>query len=733
MVPFLGSLRVFRDLPSAELNLLADGLTSVDLAAGEVLFRQGDPGDSLYVVRSGALQVVVALPTGQEHELARLESGDLVGEMALVHRQPRAATVRATAPSTVLRISAASLERLFAVSPTARSRVLEVISRRLPSLHLASVPLFAGLGADALAELDLETNWMRLAGGQTLFRQGDPADYLYVVSRGRLEVVIEGERGRPEVVRQLGRGDVVGEVAIFTGAPRNATVRAIRDAELVRLSKVDLDRFLERHPRGAIEVIRLLAARVRPVPSGRRDGAVSTIALVPVGTETLDRTLAASLIQAFRDVAGATLHVDRRCITEAFGEAASALADDADLQTRVTHWLHEQEERTALVAFDCGDLPAAWTDLFLRQTDLVVFVAPPGARAAAGERDQRIATEAIASSATKMLVLLHAPDTRQPTGTAAWLALLPVARHLHVRVDRAGDFARVARYVSGNAIGLAVSGGGARTFAHLGVMRALRDRSVPIDAVGGVSAGVFSAAYCALGYDIDETERIFLGSVENYKLLSDVTLPLTSFLSGRKLIPVLQRMFGEGLIEDLWLPFFCLAANLTTAQISVLDRGPLWRAIRATTSVPGIHPPVSLKGELLVDGGVLNNLPVDVMRRRCGGAVIASDVSLTSDLKSDAEELVTASGWPLLWARVGPFSKQPPSLPNVFEILARTATLSSVYHGGQVAKAADVYVRTPTDGVATFDWAAGTVLVNRAYALAAPALEQWQAAGWPHR
>lgn len=731
MIEFLTSLPLFQALPESERQRLRASVESVELRAGAVLFRQGEPGDALFILQSGTLQVALELPSGERQALDTLGQGEVVGEMAVLYRRPRAATVLALTDCSLLRLGAADIEGLFAASPEAHALIVEAASRRLPSLYLASVPIFAGLDASALREFDLETNWVRLAGGEVLFRQGDPADYVYVVVRGRLAVMAD-DSSAP--VRHLGHGDVVGEVAIFTGDTRNATVRAIRDSELVRLSKASLHHVLERHPRGAIEMVRMMARRVRPVASGIREAPVSTIVLVPVGARALDRAWVTGLVQALRETAGPTALVDRQYVLDAFGDTDASFLEDTAARVRVTAWLHEQEERFAFVIFDCGDLPAPWIDLFLRQSDLVLFVAPPGAPPEAGELDRRIVGGTIVSpSVPRVLVRLHDPETTHPAGTAAWLDLLPVSRHHHVRVDRANDFGRVARYLSGKAIGLAVSGGGARTWAHVGTMRAMGERNIPIDAVGGVSAGVFAASYCALGYDVDTMERVFLGSMQSYKLQSDLTFPMASFLSGKRVVPVIRRMFGEGAIEDMWLPFFCLAANLTTARIVVLERGPLWRAVRATTSVPGIHPPVCIDGELLVDGGVLNNLPVDVMRRFCGGTVVASDVSLTSDLRSGQREIVAASGWPLLWERVGPFARHEPSLPHIFEILARTATLSSVYHGTQVAAASDVYVRTPTDGVATFDWPAGTVLVDRARRLALAALDQWQQAREPHR
>lgn len=732
MIEFLSSLPLFQSLPEAEVRRLASAIEPLEVPAAAVLFQQGDPGDALFIVRAGTLQVSTRTPSGELQPLDTIGPGGVVGEMALLYHQPRAATVHALTDCSLLTIRAAALDALFAGSPDTRALLLDAASRRLPSLYLASIPLFAGLHATALRELDLESNWVRLTGGQTLFRMGDQPDYLYVVARGRLAVILERE-GESDIVRHLRAGDLVGEVAIFTGERRNATVRAVRDSELVRLSRAALDRLLERHPRGALEMITLLAGRVEPSVAERRDAPASTIAIVPVGGVPVPPEATAALIAALRDVSGPTLHLDAPRLLDAFGDGPDSRLDEVTVPAHVTAWLHEQEARHAFVVFECGDLPPAWTAFCLRQADVVMFVAPPGATPVAGELDRRIVEgRAVTPATTRVLVRLHAADTANPKGTARWLSLFPVHRHHHVRVDRAADYARVARYAAGKAFGLALSGGGARTWAHVGVLRALHERGVPVDAVGAVSAGVFTAAYCALGHDVDAVERLCLANMGNYNLLGDATLPMASFLSGKNLVRALRKMYGDDEIEDLWLPFFCLSANLTTARVVEHDRGLLWVAVRATTSVPGIEPPVCTKGELLVDGGVLNNMPIDVMRRRCNGTVMASDVSLTVDLMSEAAELTAASGWPLLWARVSPFAKRKAALPHVFEILARTATLSSVHHGATVARAADLYVRTPTETVATFDWKGGTTLVKPAYLLALQALEQWPPARGSH-
>jgi len=330
LIDLLTSLSVFCDLHESDLHWLASEVEEVALPARAVLFRQGDPGDAFYIVRSGTLQVLLASSAGVPQVLATIEAGDLVGEIAVLYQRPRTSTVSAVTASTLFKIRASTLDRLFATNPSAYTQFLEATSRRLPSSYLASVPIFAGLDADALRELDLESSWVRLAGGQTLFRQGDAPDYLYVVVRGRLEVLVEHDAGQQEMIDQLGHGTCVGEMAILTGEPRTATVRAIRDSELVRFSKAELCRLIELHPRGAFEMMRILAGRIRPSSSGHhRSARVSTIAIIPLDQGGLPPGWIKRLVETLSGIAGPSLHVSRQRIdAELGGGTASALKDD---------------------------------------------------------------------------------------------------------------------------------------------------------------------------------------------------------------------------------------------------------------------------------------------------------------------------------------------------------------------------------------------------------------------
>jgi lysophospholipid hydrolase len=717
----------FPGLAPDDLLRLAGAADELALPAGTTLFSEGDAADGFYILLVGALEVLVR-DDEVPHRVAVLHPGEMVGEMAVLHGSRRTASVRSILDSTLLRVSAERAAVLFEAVPSIRDAIADTVARRLPSLYLASVPIFAGLEADALEELDVVANWVRLDGGSTLFEQGDSADYLYVLVRGRLEILVARPDGSYDVTGHLARGAVVGEVAFLTGGTRTATVRALRDSELIRLTHAALKQLIARHPAGAMEMLRVLASRVKPSPPPLRHTLVSTIAVKAVGAAPLPHRSTERLIAALSAIGGTTLHVTPALIETALGTGTLASLDEASSRRRVSGWLAEQENRFRYVVLDCQGGPPAWTELCLRQADLVLLAAdarsePP---ASAGEPQPASSRNAPAGrSVVVELILLHGEDTVQPSGTARWLTACQVSRHHHIRVDRDADYARVARVLAGRCVTAVFSGGGARALGHIGVLQALQQCGVPIDAVAGVSAGCFASGLFAMGHDPERLAAIAHNGVGRYSAFAETTIPIVSFLSGRRSVELLRSLF-EADIEDLWIPFFCLSSNLTRAEIVVHDRGRLWRAVRASCAVPGVHVPVCVNGELLVDGGVLNNLPADVMRARFGGTVIASDVSLAVELTTDIDDLTEQSGWSLAFNRLRPAQRARRGLPHIFEILLRTATLSSVHHGSTVVDHADLYMRLPVDEVRTLDWAAGPALVERCRIFAVGEIEAWQ-------
>ena len=208
--------------------------------------------------------------------------------------------------------------------------------------------------------------------------------------------------------------------------------------------------------------------------------------------------------------------------------------------------------------------------------------------------------------------------------------------------------------------------------------------------------------------------------------MKDKTLPLVSLVRGKRIEAALHAGFGSRLIEDMPLPFFCCSSNLSRARLRVHDEGRIDQAIRASLAIPGVLPPVPHEGDLLVDGGVLNNAPVNVMTARFDGAVVLSDVGQDTPPGVDPGATFLPGGWSLLWHRLWPFGKKPEA-PGIVDILYRTAVLGSTETAARMRDLATLCVRPPVASFKTLEFEPLTQIVERGYDGALGPLEAWWA------
>jgi NTE family protein/lysophospholipid hydrolase len=678
-------------------------------------------GDVLAVLSGG---LAVALPE-QATPVARLEPGALFGAGLL-----RAEDVRLLPQGEceLARLPASGVERLLAADPRGVAALVQRVadSERSVQLALHLARLFPGLDGEALHALGAGVDWVALRGGEWLFREGEPGDAAWLLISGRLRAVQERD-GAERTLNEIAAGETVGEMALLSDAVRSASVYAVRDSQLARLSSKAFDELTTRHPAALRRIAGFVVDRLRRHGGPARMPRAGIALAVMAARAEVDLDAFASRLAAALGALGKVEHVTRSRVDAVLGRRGIADASDADpAGMRLVRWLNERDQASDFVLYQGDAVWSAWTGRVARHADRVLVVARASDGPGLGEIEQQL--EALwqgVRGADPQLALLHAPGGH-PSGTRAWLAQRRASQHYHVRDGDARDFARLARSLTGRGVGLVLGGGGARGFAHLGVLRALEETGVPIDWVGGTSIGSIIAALPAQGLDAAAAREVCLRYISS---LFDPTLPVVSLLAGRRIGRRVAEAMGGGDIEDLWLPYFCVATNLSRAEALVQRSGSLFRAVRSSISLPGILPPVTRGGEVFVDGGLLNNLPIDVMQGLSGGGpVIAVDVSPDVDLKSHIELESDLSGWRALWQRVRPFGQRL-DLPYISSVLMRSALVGSIVGDRErrAAETASLYLKLPVSDWGLLEFEKLDDIALRGHQASAGRIQEWWA------
>jgi len=625
----LAASDLFRNVSRDALASIRDALDDVTLPAGRRLFAEGDAGDALYVVAEGRLVAEVRSANGDVIGVGEVDPGQCVGELALLTGRPRSATVTAATDTHLVQLPKDAFERLVVEAPELARILADSMAVRF-HVQQANRPLanlFGDLALDEVRELHRRLTWLRLAPGDVLFRAGDAGDAVYLILGGRLRAVEELADGSRRVVSEMFFGESVGEIALLTGAPRLLTVEAARETYVARLAAADFDALVDRHPRVLKRLARIVVERQRRTTSAN---AVQTLSMCVIPAPDIAparfEEFVGRFVRGLERAVGPTLHLSAARFDTAFGRAGAAqTSPDHPLDVTIAGWLSEEEVRHRAVVYLADAVPSAWTDRCLAHADRLLVVAD----AAGDPNPSPLERQAVGrcGATSSELVLLHPADASRPQGTARWLERRDVQAHHHVRLGSDADAASAARRITGRTIGLVLSGGAARGFAHIGVLRALDEAGWPIDLIGGTSMGAVVAGAYAVGHDYDGMVAI-AQSLAARRRLFDVTPPVVSLLASKKVSNLYRGIYGDARIEDLWRPFFCVSTNLSRAEPVQHERGPLWRAVRASSSIAGLFAPVAWDGDLLVDGATMNNWPVDVMRRRCpAGTVIAVHVN----------------------------------------------------------------------------------------------------------
>jgi predicted acylesterase/phospholipase RssA/CRP-like cAMP-binding protein len=576
-----------------------------------------------------------------------------------------------------------------------------------------------GMGAETVDEtassvidaLENVAEWIAVQGGETLMREGDPSDCLYILVSGRLGAALAAGPGVERRTGEMTRGTTIGEMGVITGEPRSARVFAVRDSHLLRIGKQDFDGLTARYPELMRGAMLALISRTQRAERRAVGNTLRTIALVPLNASIELGEVGRQLTQAMSEH-GTCVLVD----------PAMAQPHAVAGQSELLSWLNGLEEVHRFIVYAADATWSEWTALCVRQADRILVV---GDERTGGELTN--VEEQLRKSATarQELMLLQSGQRR---GTRKWLDARQIVAHHHVRCGCAADFQRVARRLVGRGVGLVLGGGGARGFAHIGALRALHEANVPIDIIAGCSSGSIIAAQYGLGWGPDELYERNRRLALRGKRLIDYTLPVTSFIAARKFTQILGEFFGDTQIEDLSIPFWSMSANLTRAEPIIHDQGSLLVAVRASCALPGMLPPVLFNGDIIVDGGLIDTVPVEEMNVRIdGGLTLAVDVSTKVDLTEEYAFGNYLSGVQLVWNKLNPFGKRDIVAPSLAAVLLRSFELASVMNQNRGQAKASLFIEPPVRHIdrLAFEISAFEELVQLGYECARETLKSW--------
>ncbi|CAH7673184.1 hypothetical protein PPACK8108_LOCUS8063 [Phakopsora pachyrhizi] len=669
------------------ISLLSPLMTHIDSAlewmavdSGQIIFREGEQSDSIYVVIGGRLRAISEQDNGGLEILAEYGQGESIGELDCITNTKRKSTLHAIRDSELVRIP---------------MTLFNAISLRHPAITIQVSRLIA--------------------------------------SRVRKEV----DSGTKNSLKSRTVG------SIFKMADGRTTVGEFNDGynlmSDLRINNVNL----------------------------------KTVAILPNTKDVPIVEFASRLRIALEQMNSTTKLLDQGTILSVLGKHAFSRLG----KLKLAGWLTELEQRFRIVLYVADTaVNAPWTQTCIRQADYIMMVCDGGSLPEIGEYERLLM--GMKTTARKELVLLH-PDRNVPAGsTRPWLRNRPwIHAHLHVEMTGAtpladnrfdelspltalknlkqkvqyqiskyrpkqskshlespkaalnNDFARLARRLCGKSIAVVLGGGGARGISHIGVLRALQEQGLPIDMIGGTSIGSFIGGLYARDSDLISTlgrAKTFSGRMAApWRILTDITYPVVAYTTGHEFNRGIYKSFYDYHIE---LPFWANTTNITWSRMEVHTTGYAWRYIRASMSLAGLLPPLCDEGDMLVDGGYIDNLPVSVMLRMGADSIFAVDVGSIDDT-SPRDFPESVSGWWLLINKFNPWSSAH-QVPTMTDIQSRLTYVSSV-KTLEEAKATPgvLYMRMPVTQYTTMDFGKFPEILKKGYEAAKEMLKEMERDG----
>ncbi len=558
--------------------------------------------------------------------------------------------------------------------------------------------LFGDITDEQLKQVFSIADVLTVEAGQYLFQQGDSENALYIVLSGRLRALHQTEDGM-KILGDVSAGEPVGELALFSKEPRTASVVAIRKTAVVQIDEADYNALVNQYPQFAFTLTQFVINRLKRNAFQQKLGAAPKNIVVIMLQPDHDFTPWTDAMMRELGVMGMNINVY-------YPEAQSSENPHAIFE--------DMENSKGMNILVCDDEHPVWANQCLMYCDLVVVATEFDAPSTLYDIEKHLGIYSDNILNKKIyLLLLHTENAPLPTQTRRWFEHRIVNLHLHIRKNNSKDIRRFCRIITHQAVGLVLGGGGAKGFAHIGAAKAMLEMGIEFDFVGGTSAGaLYGIGLTLTDFNMPQVTQICQKGVARRVTSNDYNLPFLSLMTGKKMRAYLHEMLGDTHLEDIWVNTYCVSTNYSTAAIKIHDMGLARQKLEASIAIPGVFPPVIIDRHLHVDGGVMDNLPIEAMYQKPVRHVIAIALSAQSPHLVNIDEIPSA--WALL---VNTFTKKHRyRLPQMAALLINSLTLNSVQKQAITKTQVSLYLEMDLRTFGFLDWTKWQELIEKGYA-----------------
>jgi NTE family protein len=522
---------------------------------------------------------------------------------------------------------------------------------------LKSNSAFERFSNRTLGHLTAHSAIVQLPKGTVVFKAGDPVEAMYVVLSGRCQSWVLLPDGSHHIMGIYAPGDIFGERALVSSACHSSTVKVITDCALLRIAAEDVERVFKRTPKLARDLVLRLVDQLNVHRQERqRPDLGRVVALTRISERVRGAVVGENLAEALRVETGGSvvfLHVapqDGSATLAEWNRVVPLPPGDnevlARLQLNAVNEPHSVESvaplvgelssrfRYVVILLDL-DVPLGVVTECIEQADVayLLFAQTSEDYYKVNLLTRHLHDVPVSETEVFPVVCLEYAERAESFETLQGRIGCDVRRVIHglprdagtderrhYAQSRAGRFSshirRLAREVGRCQIGLALSSGGAKGFAYVSIIQVLEENGIEVDVVAGTSMGAYVGALWAYGLSGKEMEPLALHMAKPgalLRLIDPAIPPRRGFMRGNKIRKMLEQSIGDAHFSDMVRQLRIVATDLNTLERVVYDSGEVAPCVQGSIAMPGVFVPVDLKGRTVIDGGIADSLPVDVL------------------------------------------------------------------------------------------------------------------------